>query len=141
MHRMLDGRVDSFARHSISGWAADADRPDAAVDVIISVDGREQGRARADLPRADLQTMGTLGDGAHGYVYAFDPALSPLRSYEVTVCHAGTGEHLRLGHFTIAPEISHTVERIRPIMVTTSGQPGCIDLMRCLAGDPGIVAA
>jgi hypothetical protein len=138
---MLDGRVDAFARHSIRGWAADASRPDAAVEVIISVDGHERGRARADRPRPDLQTLGTLGDGAHGFVYALDPALSPLRSYEIAVCHAGTGEPLRLGRCAIAPEIGPTVERIRPIMVTTSGQPGCIELMRSLAGNPGIVAA
>jgi len=138
---MLDGRVDAFARHSIRGWAADASRPDAAVEVVISVDGHERGRARADHPRLDLHALGTLGDGAHGFVYALDPALSPLRSYEVAVYHAATGEPLRLGRCTIAPEISPAVERVRPILVTASGQPGGIELMRSLAGDPGIVAA
>ncbi len=138
---MLDGRVDAFARHSIRGWAADADRPDARVEVVVLVDGHKQGRARADRPREDLQMLGTLGDGAHGFVYAFDPPLSPLRSYEVTVCHAGTDEPLRVGHFTVAAEIGHAPERMRPIMVTVSARTGGVDLMRSLAGDPGIVAA
>jgi hypothetical protein len=141
IYRMLDGRVDASARHLISGWAADADRPDDRVDVVVLVDGHERGRARADLPRVDLQGLGTLGDGAHGFTYAFDPPLSPLRTYEIAVCHAGTDMLLRLGQFSIAAEASHAVERTRPIMVTTSGQPGFIDLMRSLAGDKGIVAA
>jgi len=138
---MLDGRVDAFARHSIHGWAADADRPDARVEVVVLLDGHTQGRARADHPREDLQMLGTLGDGAHGFVYAFDPPLSPLRSYEITVCHAGTDEPLRVGRFTVAAEIGHAPERMRPIMVTVAARTGGVDLMRSLAGDPGIVAA
>jgi hypothetical protein len=80
---MLDGRVDAFARHSIRGWAADAARPDVRVEVVVLVDGHPRGRAIADRPREDLQTLGTLGDGAHGFVLALDPPLSPLRSYEI----------------------------------------------------------
>jgi hypothetical protein len=51
---MLDGRVDAFARHSIRGWAADADRPDARVEIVVLVDGHARGRARADRSRDDL---------------------------------------------------------------------------------------
>jgi len=138
---MLDGRVDAFARHSIRGWAADADRPDARVEVVALVDGHPRGRTLADRPREDLQTLGTLGDGAHGFVLALDPPLSPLRSYEIAVCHAGTNEPLRVGLFTVAAEVSHAPERMRPIMVTVSARTGGVDLMRGLAGDPGIVAA
>jgi hypothetical protein len=138
---MLDGRVDAFARHSISGWAADAERPTTNLDIVVFVDGQEQGRTRADRPREDLQALGTLGDGAHGFAYAFDPPLSPLRSYEITVCDADSLQPLRLGRFTIAAENSHAAERMRPILVTTSGQPGYTDLMHALAGDAGIVAA
>ena len=138
---MLDGRVDAFARHSISGWAAETDRSDARVDIVVLVDGHIQGHARADLPRPDLAELGTLGDGRHGFAYRFDPPLSPLRSYKVSVCHQVTGQPLRLGAFTIADETSHAAERIQPIMITTSGQPGFANLMRSLAGDPAIVAA
>ena len=141
---MLDGRVDAFARHSIRGWAADADRPDARVEIVVLVDGHARGRARADRPRDDLQTLGKLGDGAHGFVYAFDPPLSPLRSYEVMVCHAETDQPLRVGRFTVAPEIGRAPERMRPILVSMAGVPGQsggIDLMQGLAGDPAIVAA
>ena len=138
---MLNGRVDAFARHSIRGWAADADRPDARVEVVALVDGHPRGRALADRPREDLQMLGTLGDGAHGFVLALDPPLSPLRSYGIAVCHAGTDELLRVGRFTVAAEVSHPPERLRPILVSVAGQTGGIDLMRGLAGDPGIVAA
>ena len=85
--------------------------------------------------------LGTLGDGAHGFVLALDPPLSPLRSYEIAVCHAGTEEPLRVGRFTVAAEVSHAPERMRPILVSVVGQSGGIDLMRGLAGDPGIIAA
>jgi hypothetical protein len=150
---MLDGRVDAFARHSIRGWAADAGRPDDRVDVVVLVDGHPRGCARADQPREDLRMLGTLGDGAHAFVFAFDPPLSPLRSYEIMVCHAGTDQPLRVGRFTVAAEISRAPERMRPIIVTAAGmatvsgmvnlagQSGGIDLMRSLAGDPAIVAA
>ena len=138
---MLDGRVDAFARHSIRGWAADADRPDARVEVVVLVDGHEHGRASADSPRDDLQMLGTLGDGAHGFAYAFDPPLSPLRSYDIAVCHAETNGLLRVGRFAVAAEVSRPPERMRPILVSVAGQSGGIDLMRGLAGDPGIVAA
>ena len=140
---MLDGRVDAFARHSISGWAADTGRPDARVEITVLVNGHDHGGVRADRPRDDLQMLGTLGDGAHGFAYAFDPPLSPLRSYEIVVCHAGTNVPLRLGHFTLAAEVTHAAEGIRPILVYGSGQPdqpGLIELMRSLAGDPAIVA-
>jgi hypothetical protein len=141
IHRMLDGRVDAFARHLIHGWAADADRPDARVEVVVLVDGQFRGSVRADRPREDLQMLGTLGDGAHGFAFAFDPPLSPLRSYEIKVCHAGTDEALRVGRFTVSAEINHAAERMRPIMVSFSGQSSGIDLMRGLASDPAIVAA
>jgi hypothetical protein len=107
----------------------------------VLVDGHARGRARADQPREDLRLLGTLGDGAHAFVYAFDPPLSPLRSYEITVCHAGTDEPLRVGRFTVAAEVSHAPERMRPIMVTVAARTGGVDLMRGLAGDPGIIAA
>lgn len=138
---MLNGRVDKFSRTSMSGWAANSDRPDARVEVVVLVDGQVHGRARCDGPRPDLQSLETLGDGAHGFGYAFDPPLSPLRAYDIKVCHAGTDEPLRLGQFAIAPELGRAAERMRPIIVSLSGQPGCIDLMRLLAGDPSIVAA
>jgi hypothetical protein len=138
---MLDGRVDGFDRHAIFGWAADAERPGDRVDIVVLVNGHVRGGARADRPRDDLQSLGMLGDGAHGFGYAFEPPLSPLRSYEISVRHAATHDPLRLGQFTIAAELSDAVEHIRPILVTGSGQPGLLDLMRSLAGDPGIVAA
>jgi hypothetical protein len=137
---MPEGRVDAFARHAISGWAADIDRPDAKLEVAVFVDGREQGRTIANRPREDLRALGTLGNGAHGFVYAFDPPLSPLRSYEIMVTEVGSLEPLQRGLVTIPAEINHAAERMRPILVTTSGEPGFTDLMRALASDPGIIA-
>jgi hypothetical protein len=144
---MLDGRVDAFARNSISGWAADMDQPGVRVDVTVSVNGKDRGRLSADQPRQDLQVLGTMGDGAHGFAYVFDPPLLPGRSYEIIVCHAGSKERLRLGQFTIAAEAERAIEGIRPIIVNTfsepslSDQPGLIALMHGLASDPAVVAA
>lgn len=138
---MLDGRVDAFARHLISGWAADMDQPDASVGVVVVVDGQPRGTVRANLARPDLAELGTLGDGRHGFELAFDPPLSPLRSYEVEVVHAGTDQPLRLGRFTMAAETSLATERLRPLLVTTSGQPGFSDLMHGLVANPAVIAA
>ena len=138
---MLDGRVDAFARHMISGWAADTDQPEAQVNIDVLVDGQRRGAVCADLPRPDLAELGDLGDGRHGFAFAFEPPLSPLRAYQVEVCHAGTDQPLRLGRFAIAAETHHTSDRVRPLLVTTSGQPGFRTLMHSLAASPSIVAA
>jgi len=138
---MLDGRVDAFARHSVSGWAADMDKADTPADAVVLVDGQLRGTVRADLPRPDLATLGTLGNGRHGFALIFEPPPSPLRTCDVDVRHAGTDQPLRLGRFTVAAETCQVTDRMRPLLVTTSGQPGFTALMRSLAASPAIVAA
>jgi hypothetical protein len=138
---MLRGHVDANARYAVAGWAADTDDLTARVDIVIFVGGREYGRARADLPRRDLRELGTYGDGQHGFRYSFDPPLSILDSYDISVRFALDGEPLSNGSFRLEAQRDIASTRLRPLVITTSGQPGFADLMQGLASDPGVVVA
>ena len=85
---MYTGYVDACTRHSVVGWAADTDRPDARLELRVMVNGAEQGRVIADRPREGLRQRGIYGDGAHAFEYAFDPPLSPFRGYNIVVRYA-----------------------------------------------------
>jgi hypothetical protein len=98
---MLLGHIDLVDRHAVRGWAADTDRPYGTLEVAVFVDGRLTGLARADHVRDDLKDPTTLGAGAHGLVYRFDPPLSALQDHDVVVRFAEGGRLLgqwRVGH-------------------------------------------
>jgi hypothetical protein len=138
---MLRGHMDVITRYAIGGWAADSDLPQTSVDVVIFVDRREHGRVEASLPRPDLRELGTYGDGNHGFRYTFDPPLSILQSYDVVVCFALNNEPLPYGRFRIPAESLLVDQRLQPVLITTSDQPGFIGLMHSLTRDRSIVVA
>ncbi len=74
---MKIGHVDAYNHRSVVGWAADTDHPDVRLEVRVMVNGAEQGRVVADLPREGLRQRGSYGDGAHAFEYVFDPPLAP----------------------------------------------------------------
>ncbi len=82
---MLLGHIDLVDRHAVRGWAADTDRPYGTLEVAVFVDGQLAGLARADQARDDLKDPTTLGAGAHGLAYRFDPPLSALQDHDVVV--------------------------------------------------------
>jgi len=67
------GFVDECSEYLIRGWAWDPNRPDAALQLIVDVDGVQVARIRGDLFRADLVEAGK-GNGRHGFEYH-----SPIR--------------------------------------------------------------
>jgi hypothetical protein len=137
---MQTGFIDSFTRHLVSGWAADADRPDARLEVAIMVNGSEQGRVVANRPRDGLRQRGDYGDGAHGFEYAFDPPLSLLRSYDVVVRCVEGPVILPHGRFRIERERRHGLG-MRPLLVSATGRSGTTLMMRRLGNDHGVVIA
>ena len=92
---MIDGHIDGLNRLGVVGWAADADHPDAAVEVAVVINGREQARIRADRPRTDLRDLGKFGEGRHGFELTFTPPLSADRDHEVVVRAGAEGKVLR----------------------------------------------
>ena len=100
---MLLGHIDLVDHHAVRGWAADTDRPHAALEVAVFADGRLLGLARADQARDDLKDLATLGAGAHGIAYSFDPPLSALEDHDVVVRFA-EGARL-LGQWRVAREL------------------------------------
>jgi predicted O-methyltransferase YrrM len=70
---MLRGFVDENTDTQVSGWAADDERPNEAVDVYLSVGGALIAQISCDQPRPDLS--GRFGDGRHGFRYKFERPL------------------------------------------------------------------
>jgi hypothetical protein len=99
---MLLGHIDLVDRHAVRGWAADTDRPYGTLEVAVFVDGRLAGLARADQARDDLREPATLGAGAHGIAYQFDPPLSAGHDHDVIVRFAEGGR--LLGQWRVARE-------------------------------------
>ncbi len=50
----VEGYVDNCDRTHVSGWCWRSDRPDGAVELSVSIGGRELGRTKADKFRRDL---------------------------------------------------------------------------------------
>lgn len=137
---MYAGHVDSYDHHSIVGWAADTDRPNARLELSVIVNGAEHGRIIADRLREGLRQHGTYGDGAHEFSYAFDPPLSPLHRYDVAVCFVETAAEIPFGRFRIQPSNLHDLA-LRPLLVTATGRSGTTLLMRRLGNAREIVIA
>ena len=101
---MLLGHIDLVDRHAVRGWAADTDRPYGTLEVAVFVDGRLTGLARADQARDDLRDPTTLGAGAHGIAYRFDPPLSAQDDHDVVVRFAEGGRLLGQWRVASGPE-------------------------------------
>jgi hypothetical protein len=137
---MFTGYVDSSDHHSIVGWAADTDRPDARLELRVMVNGAEHGRVIADQPRDGLRQHGAYGDGAHAFTYVFDPPLSPLHAYEIVVRYVDKPSDVPDGRFRIEP-IGPRDLTLRPVLVTATGRSGTTLLMRRLGNAREVVIA
>jgi hypothetical protein len=103
---MLRGHVDGVTRKSVIGWAAAGDNPDLIVEVSVFVDDRKVARIACDSPRSDLEKLGTLGNGAHGFRFEFPEPLSKDTDHRVMVRHSDTGELLHNGEIVLRPDES-----------------------------------
>jgi hypothetical protein len=103
-------------RGEVAGWAVDASRPAARVEVQLYVDGRFVAHAEATLPRPDVVAAGRAEDPGCGYSFAL-PRLAP-------------GEHEARVYALHAPG---------PRSLRTLKQLG--DSLRFTAGGDGRVAA
>ncbi len=162
---MRGGHVDAMTRRSVSGWAADSDRPDDRLIVSVIVDGVKLGETPADRMRKDLANLGRYGDGRHGFAFDYPTALDPDTDHVVVVKYADTGATLPNGqHRLSAVAVQPAAAAVRPvakvappavkaaiaaapqnlltpIMVTAPGRSGTTLLMGLLAKSPAIVAA
>ena len=136
---MLTGYVDSADRHQVSGWAADARRPNAAVELVVFVNGTPVARIMADQPRPDLAALGVYGDGRHGFRYRFDMPLSLLRKHEIVVALAASREVLGGGRVSLPKGRIEATDELTPVMISSTGRSGTTLLMRRLANDKTVV--
>jgi hypothetical protein len=100
---MIDGYVDLIDRDQVMGWAADAEAPDAAVEIAVLLDGMEVARTLADRPRKDLRDIGNYGEGRHGFAVKFAEPLSVAQDHHVVVRATRGGEILRHGNVLLMP--------------------------------------
>ena len=92
---MYTGYVDSSDHHSIIGWAADTDRPDARLELRVMVNGALQGRVIADRPRAPLCGSRAIVTGAgRGIGHAIALRLASA-AFPKKPSHSATGASYR----------------------------------------------
>ena len=78
-------------RGEVAGWAVDASRPGARVEVELYVDGRFVAHGWAELPRPDVSAAGRAADPDCGYSFPL-PALAPgAHEARVYALHAPAG--------------------------------------------------
>jgi hypothetical protein len=125
---MLTGHVDILSRREIHGWAVDTEALDAAVGVIITIDGCFHGKTEASVRRD------------HGFVWHFDPELSKGIACTVAVYFESSGELIADGRQRFYPQqaaIAHA--GLLPVLVTSFGRSGSSLLMHRLSRQPEII--
>ena len=139
------GHVDDITRFSVTGWAADQDNPDRNVKVVIILNGRECARVLADGHRGGLEELRPGSTGKYGFLYYFNPPLSPFTRNEVQIKVERTEHVLSRGHAIIeaarADAPAETNRPAAPILLSTSGRSGSTVTMGILAEHPQIVVA
>lgn len=99
---MYLGHVDRISRQSVSGWAADSERPNGSVDVVVIVNGQKVARVACNRLRGDLRDKMGLGNGEHGFHYDFSPALPAPLEARILVRFADSGRPLSNGDAVLA---------------------------------------
>ena len=133
------GHADVISREGVSGWALQADQPDAAIDVIVFVNGQRVARVCCDRPRPDLARQRAWSNASHGFRFAFAARLPEELDLRIAVRFADTGEVLDGGEQEI-PAATRP-DRLAPILVTAPGRSGTTMLMEILLGSDEVVVA
>jgi hypothetical protein len=137
--RMFQGHADEVSKTHATGWAADTDRPDQFIDVVIYVDGQRHARIACDELRQDLKGHVGLGGAPHGFRFAFEPALPADLPQRVSIRFVDTGEVLPGGE-RILPALRPKHE-LRPLLVTAPGRSGTTFVMTRLMASRAITVA
>jgi hypothetical protein len=106
----LVGSISPPDRHQINGWAADMERPNEPVELVILVDGVEVGRPLADQLRKDMSSRPEFGDGRHGLAFRFREALSAERDHEIEIKFANHGKNLSRWWLESGKDVAVTAE-------------------------------
>lgn len=79
----------------VAGWAVDASRPGARVEVELYVDDRFVAHGVASLPRPDVVTAGRATDPDCGYSFPLPPLAAGTHEARVYALHATAEPELR----------------------------------------------
>jgi len=142
------GYVDFVSRNSILGWAADPNDPEAELELIVRVNGKPAGRARANQQRDYLRTLFPGATGRYGFGYEFQGPLTLFETHQVEVIVARSGQRVNNGRQVI-PAVGTSPVAMRfwqsssmaPVLITSTGRAGSSLCMARLAAHPDIVVA
>ena len=90
---MLTGNLDVANPQRLEGWAQDDLRRSAAVPLIITNNGVQIGRIRADRHRPDLEQAG-IGNGRHAFSFEFPATAISSESHVIRIVRASDGAEL-----------------------------------------------
>jgi hypothetical protein len=144
------GYVDEMDRQIVTGWAADLDRPDAAVEIVIFVNGIRYANAVPSIYRDNLKRklqeevanpeLRSLVSGNYGFQVKLTPSLSVFEECRIEVRAGSAGPVLPNGTKTLrSPPVQRT--GFLPILVNGIGRSGTTLLMQKLSLHPEIVVA
>ncbi len=120
----------------------DTARPDAVLEISVTVDGHEYRRCAANGFRANLkETLGERATGLYAFDLNFDPRLSPFRQHVVSVNVAGYPNQTLPRHERVIPAATVSRSSRAPLLVTSTGRSGTTLLMSELLRHPQIVVA
>lgn len=134
---MLQGHVDKVSHEEIGGWAADSEAAARAVPICILVDGEVHVTLQCRRYRPDLASIGSYGDGRHGFRFNFSPPLDPKSRPTIQVVYEESGATLPNGVWKLAE--SPVKSELTPILITAIGRSGTTLLMSRLGNSPKIV--
>lgn len=90
---MLNGQIDLATRREISGWAADSERPDAPVALLVTANDALIERVLANRYREDLEAAG-VADGRRAFQVLLAGRLAALERQVIRVRRESDGADL-----------------------------------------------
>lgn len=137
---MIVGAVLQVLPHCLIGWAADTERPSTTLDVIVTANGEEWGRAKADGPAPASASV----PGDHGFVFHLPRPIFLFTRYKVLVRARSGDRQARVAQLTIErspePIAGPQPGLLTPVLLTASGRTGTTLLMHRLTTSPSVAA-
>lgn len=91
------GSLDAAGDGTVVGWAVDASRPAAHVELQLYVDGHFAGRDQADKSRPDVLAARRAQDAFHGFKFKLPPLPPGPHEARVYAVHtSGAGQRITL---------------------------------------------
>ncbi len=127
----MTGCIDEWSRDSVRGWAWDPSRPNKAVTVEVSVDGRYLTKVLANRLRLDVRRAG-FGTGRYGFSVDL-PDLGPIMAaHKLQVRVKGADADLRGSPILLAPTMEFNTDAERSVAALLASPGSSVQLRKRL---------